>query len=387
MAIDTHRLGSRTRLTKQISVRLLVVVMGCLSLGSNGSACSSDSQVAAANTQCTESRESCEMEHRCWRIRTKGETKGGLGFDPTTRQVDVDVEDNGECNIECVACADGAMDAGADADADPKLANPVDSAIEHLAAASCERNFLCSPVWMEYKAGTKEACAIEVGRVLRWEAALPGAGFSVAALEECIDELARVGCDAASYACVYGTRMDGAACASGAQCRSGWCTGDAASCGSCVPEPDRSGKCATDANCFYESHCSNEEHCELDFREGHSCTREAECDVYLSCIGGACVPNDQGQGERCGDSIGLCDQFHAQLTCAGGTCRFASFANPGEACPELGWCRGGGGCLDNVCQSGPAPGAPCEDDSNCGWQAFCSHGTCLIPGGDPCAAN
>ena len=386
MQARTHRGASWSQCAKQLASRALAVLVGCVCLGSSGGGCAERPE-DGPDKQCTVSRESCEQEGRCWRIQTKGQTKVGFGLDPDTSKIDADGELNGECNIECLSCADISADGGTPADSGAPQADTLEAAIQRLATAFCDRDFGCSPVWMEIKAATKEGCVREVVRWTRWEAGLPGSGVSVGSLEECVSEIVRHGCAAKTYTCVYGTHADGAACASGTQCRSGWCTGDPATCGYCVPERDRTGPCGTDSDCFFESHCSQEGHCESDFLAGHPCARDAECDAYLSCIGGACQANNRQLGALCGPTIGFCDQRNAQLACGAEKCQFASFADPGDECPSFGWCRGGGGCLDNVCQAGPGPGTSCEEDSDCGWLAFCKDGTCRIPATDPCAAD
>ncbi|HEU5075839.1 MAG TPA: hypothetical protein VFU02_16715, partial [Polyangiaceae bacterium] len=72
----------------------------------------------------------------------------------------------------------------------------------------------------------------------------PGSTRTVDGAFTCADEWRALACDLTTPECATsGTLADGEACVSGIQCASRRCSGNAASCGSCVPSADRGEAC------------------------------------------------------------------------------------------------------------------------------------------------
>lgn len=344
---------------RRLTAESLLVVIGC---AVSVLSCSAKD----AGNDCREARQSCEARGMCWRLVSEGETSGsGTGsYDVSNKSVSVSASGNDarSCTVECTVC-EGQAGAAATL---PDAGTPLERAIVDLAQQMCARDFLCEPVVMRLISGDEAYCAAELARWLLWASTLPDSGATLDGVSACSTALARAGCGDAGV-CLAGTRANGASCATGEQCRSGWCAGSPLSCGTCaVPSP-------------------------LGGADGAACDETRPCRSHYSCIDGACRADARTTGQSCGPDVGqpYCEQRLDQLACdtTDHTCKSVSLADPGTACPTFGWCAGLGACSSDVCTAGPGPGDPCLADGQCRWPAVCVGGTCRgAPTGNPCGS-
>lgn len=268
------------------------------------------------------------------------------------------------------------------------------------------------------------------------ELSLPGvSGDAASALGACANAIQGASCNASFdsiAACAStngGTLADGAACASGLECKSGACTGEAATgCGTCQaavadgaacdgsapcvagdtcsfsasgavckklgPPGDVGATCSTNAECKAPNHCAlgsgSTGTCAAPVGSGGSCVETTDCDSGLICMGGSTrtCSAPLGAGAACtGGDCGVGYACDADLTChavefvaPGGTCdgdeRFCSKGS----CP-LPQDGSGGADPTGTCPTIIADGQPCDPASTtaqCDAFASCIGGKCTL---------
>jgi hypothetical protein len=125
---------------------------------------------------------------------------------------------------------------------------------------------------------------------------------------------------------------------------------------------------------------------------GERCYDTAECDggyCDLTACPGACVPL-RAPGSACSDHV-ECGAGALCLTGAQGDSRCVPLSVRGEACDDGRPCVDALACIGGVCADpeGVSPGAACRGDSDCGFDARCVEGGCLLKSGigGPCSAG
>ena len=145
---------------------------------------------------------------------------------------------------------------------------------------------------------------------------------------------------------------DGDACNFDGECASGRC--DEAVCpmdtccnGACLATEQRAAAgaaCETDAGCIADAFCGKDRTCHELAKVGQTCTRDAECDYGLGCIGA-----DE-----------LMD----------GNCRALPLI--GQPCPYMRCAEAGARCdATRLCVAVGLPGAPCAGPDDCSSYARC----------------
>lgn len=222
--------------------------------------------------------------------------------------------------------------------------------------------------------------------------------YDGAKAHECYTAVAAVTCDATSREArvapgcdeVFAGRVeDGDSCGFDEECGSGRC--DLPTCqfdmccpGTCLPTETRAAldePCETDAGCAVDTFCGKDLRCHPLAKVGETCTRDAECDYHLGCIGatelqaGNCrampLLGERCSYLRCAEDGAYCD---ASKTCA-------PVGLPGAPCTSSAECSvfascdlGTGLCIDT-----PTLGMPCVD--SCAGESWCNldTGTCAAP--------
>jgi len=143
-------------------------------------------------------------------------------------------------------------------------------------------------------------------------------------------------------------------CAS-SRCNEAACPMDTCCAGTCLPTQTRvavGGSCETDAGCVVDAYCAKDRTCHALAKLGQTCTRDAECDYGLGCIGA-----DE-----------LMD----------GNCRAMPLL--GEPCPYMRCAEIGARCdATRTCVAVGLPGTPCAGPDECSIYTRCdtSAGRCL----------
>jgi hypothetical protein len=197
-------------------------------------------------------------------------------------------------------------------------------------------------------------CAERISNVCKGHIAAPGTGFTTTALTACGNAYsATATCDdafgaAQITACSFkGTLANGAACAFGEQCTTGYCSGtEDNECGKCGPAP------------------------------------AMPPTTYVG-LGETCDPN--GSGPRCNSNLGLWCDYGTKK------CEEMLFVGLGQPCGFVGddvvMCGPGGTCNwgtsgSGTCVAQKAVGASCTAASNypeCAFGSACIGGTCAYP--------
>ena len=230
--------------------------------------------------------------------------------------------------------------------------------------------------------------------------AAPGAGDTPARLNACVAALSRFTC--AQYGdfgnwpetCdAPGTRVDGAACALGAQCRGGGCfPPDGQACGTCTTLPGVGAPCSGVCQNLLQCHNGT---CVAYLKQGESCRYGGPyCAYGLACIGastgqGKCLQH-LGLGATCDPNAIECNDTIG-LTCDNMTrvCRAESgWPGPGEPCLVGQLCRADAWCnFFNRCEPRRREGEPCGTSANspvCLQPAICVGNVCTLPDGIVC---
>jgi len=247
----------------------------------------------------------------------------------------------------------------------------------------------------------------------------PGSGHSLATEQECADAFPGFSCadffanDTPAACRPAGSRINGAACAFDAQCKSGFCTGEKrAQCGTCAPEPAIGDSCAA-SDCGRGQFCdATSKTCKAPGAVGDPCDANDDCGYGLACDGtgaaagaGTCQAAASAIGAPCGGTLPVCDGVQG-LFCAGAVgakkCVAATFVGAGAPCGVLSQdayagCTGGacytakglaGAGEMGTCAANAADGAACDavTGPECEFPARCvlgngTAGVCRVPAG------
>lgn len=258
------------------------------------------------------------------------------------------------------------------------------SECEAFARTVCDRALQCAPAVVRVGLGygrsfaDRDACVARTALACREWLRAPDTTLRADGLSACAARYAtgacaevaarfldeRLGCEA-----VAGTRADGAACSSAAQCRSGQCRprtdGECARCVARTAVPSRVGDpCGRGRPCAYPQQCV-ESRCAWGPVEGEAC---GDCVPYLAsrCVEGRCLaPPVRAEGEACGNS-------------------------DGASTPRPSGCEPGSDCVNRNdfgagrCRALRREGEACDvyGDRTCLFPARCVRGRCTLPGTD-----
>jgi hypothetical protein len=294
-----------------------------------------------------------------------------------------------------------------------------------VAQAACDKRVACSGkidamgVGVIRLFGTMSKCLARQQLQCMNAFHAPGSGHSLATEQQCAQAFAAYSCadffanNAPASCQPPGARIDGAACAFDAQCKSGFCTGEKkAACGTCAPEPAVGASCAA-ADCGRGQSCdATSTTCKLPGASGDACDTNDDCGYGLVCqsvaaAGGAgtCKPAVSDLGAACGGMLPVCDGAQG-LFCGGAAgakkCVATMFVGDGAPCGVLtmdtfAGCTGGacytakglaGAGEMGTCKANAADGAVCDvaTGPGCEFPARCvlgngTSGVCKVPAG------
>lgn len=230
--------------------------------------------------------------------------------------------------------------------------------------------------------------------------------YSPSAAKLCLDAITEQSCDAtaadaritpsACFGLFSGLVDDGAACAFDGECISGAC--DAPDCnigecclGACRPTITNAAvdePCNRDHDCA-DGFCGADAHCHARLAAREMCTRDAECDFDLACVGATDLEPGRCRdlpvmGEAC--PYMRCAEIGA--TCVTGACVAVGLA--GATCSGPADCSPYSECASSgTCAELPRLGEACT--TGCSRDAWCDveNGRCspLMPNGSPCGAG
>ena len=294
-----------------------------------------------------------------------------------------------------------------------------------VAKAFCDKRVACSStinatgVGIIRLYGTMAECLTR--QALQCSSAFhaPGSGHSLATEQQCVTAFATFSCTdffANSIPAVCeppGARVNGAACAFNAQCKTDFCTGERnAQCGTCAPQSAAGDSCAS-TDCGRGLACdSTSTTCKTPGASGDSCDSNDDCGYGLVCLtsaaaggAGTCETAASTVGAACGGTMAVCDGTQG-LFCAGAVgakkCIATTFVGDGAPCGPMtaGSFAGctAGGCYTakglagagetGTCKVNAADGAACDSVTGPGCEvpARCvlgngTAGTCKVPAG------
>lgn len=223
-----------------------------------------------------------------------------------------------------------------------------EEACRDLAAARCHHHAACSAAHLTAAFGDEPSCrAYVLGRCAAL-ADLEGVDLGAPEIAACAEAYPEHPCDALVLdalpeACRFaGDRINGAGCATGAQCQSSFCDApDEGQCGQCSPVRKLGEPCSKGGSpCDVGLYCGAALICIPPGIEGDACNPTAPCGPRHSCVAGECLPPALS-GQPCDDEHG-CDPLDL-LTCdpASTTCQPQQTLAPAR-----------------TCDTGP-PGSPC----------------------------
>ena len=332
------------------------------------------------------------------------------------------------------AFGDAAVDSGTAADA-PAADAPggetqetegrIAEACAAVAKAECDERVACSSqidatgVGVIRMFGTVAECLTRQALQCTTAFHAPGSGHSLATEQKCVDALGHYACADFFASNVPadceppGARINGAACAYNAQCKSGFCTGEKnALCGTCAPEPEVGASCAA-SDCGHGQACEGTSMtCKAPGAANDPCDSNDDCGYGLVCTSaaaaggaGTCKVAAAVVGAPCGGTMPLCDSVQG-LFCGGAvgakTCMATTYVADGAPCGPLtqgpfagctaGVCytpKGLAGAGEiGTCKANAADGAACDTVTGpgCELPARCvlgngTAGVCKVPAG------
>jgi hypothetical protein len=294
-----------------------------------------------------------------------------------------------------------------------------------VAKAACDKRVACSSkiaptgVGIIRMFGTMTECLARQQLQCLNAFHAPGSGHSLASEQECAQAFPGYSCadffanNTPASCQPPGARLNGAACAFSAQCKSGFCTGEKrAQCGTCAPEPAVGDSCAA-TDCGRGQSCdATSMTCKLPGGAGDACDSNDDCGYGLVCVSaaaaggaGTCKAAVADLGAPCGGMMPVCDGAQG-LFCGGAmgakTCVATMFVGDGAPCgvlaPDMFAGCTAGACYTatgqagvgekGTCKANAADGAACDIKMGpgCEFPARCvlgngTAGTCKVPSG------
>ncbi len=269
-------------------------------------------------------------------------------------------------------------------------------ACREQALGACSYQARCLPFGFERAWPDAATCEERETLGCQLEAADPSSTYDDASIRSCALPLdfpcpsdpghdAAVAAQRAACNPPPGELPDGASCAFGSACASGFCWPYVSDwnelCGQCMPRPCEGG-------------CPEGEVCTLSLADlsstcvprggvGEPCEASDECATYV-CDGGVCAPRPE-VGDPCDPGLDACES-EAYCDPAVKVCRLSSLAQASEPCGALpsGFTLCGGGAACPSLSSSATCIPPAEDGSfcdptqslDCLWPALCVDGYC-----------
>jgi hypothetical protein len=196
-------------------------------------------------------------------------------------------------------------------------------------------------------------------------------------------------------ACAKAGALDtGAACTTGAQCKSGFCARAADElCGSCAARASEGAQCGATTPCEVGLVCAGT--CTKPGEAGAACGETAACQPWLRCLDGFCT-TPRADGDPCDPASPVlqCDVDHF-CNLKTKTCGSLTVVGAGSPCGVLddgsyAGCSVGAVCkLDGgphgTCVTAPTAGQACNEKDvflfglgPCAYPANCVGGTCVV---------
>ena len=273
----------------------------------------------------------------------------------------------------------------------------IDQACSDFTAAVCGRMRACTPFLLQTSYGDARMCAARSALQCKPTLAAPGSQASAAQLNACARAISLEGCDEAldnpqPSACdIGGALAEGAPCAAGQQCQTGYCKMSAGGvCGTCVKRVGARYTCLADGDCVAGLVCDRGA-CAAPGGADSPCGGALPaCSRALTCLSGTCR-KPSTIGARCASATD-CDGNHG-LYCNVLTrqCAQMLITTANQPCGVLHntlvACAAGSTCLRGKCIPPAADGASCDflDGPECLPPAQCISGKCLVP--DPTACR
>jgi hypothetical protein len=292
----------------------------------------------------------------------------------------------------------------------PEASPELVKACRDTAAIDCERTDECGGGSATLLYGSRTECITRAALYCEKKALSPGVLRSAADIETCGSNQQAQSCEEwigiLTPGCSgAGSRPNGSACSTDAQCKSWFCdSADAyAECGTCAPVPGEGDPCGTWCGPIMDMQCVRGRCVRLG-QLGSACSPAAPCRSIFQCpidsgtASGECAAASATLGETCDDFAGpFCNRVGG-LFCdpASHTCAAWLIAQNGGACGTLpdgtvavcreGACMRTGGATA-TCTPFLADGAPCElgpGTQLCRPEATCASGRCAIVGAAAC---
>jgi hypothetical protein len=243
----------------------------------------------------------------------------------------------------------------------------VATACGDLAVARCQRSDQCTGGRRNVAVyGSEAACEARTTAACVLDLAAPSTAQTAAGVEACATSVKTQSCadlfdEVPTSACVpvAGTLTTGAACITGSQCASTFCSiGPNAVCGSCATLPKAGDACATTEQCGERGGltCAAGK-CIPIGQSGSACTSAIPCGFGLSCVGasasapGTCQAAGADAGVACDptEGSGAACAVEQGLECDPGsrTCVLVAYVDGGGACGALD--GGTVGCAAGAC--------------------------------------
>jgi hypothetical protein len=295
---------------------------------------------------------------------------------------------------------DMSSDPGADlSGSGSDMSTSITAECRNLATALCSRLGKCSQYLLRYYYGDEKTCTERVQLTCEPYTRTPGNSWSIERLRACTAGYSGGTCEdyfapGGPKGCQpqAGTLADGAACATGDQCKSAFCNAGTGGCGTCVT-PARSGEsCSAMKPCALGLSCASGR-CAAPGGAGTPCgATSAPCKTGFYCAASGSCAAVLGEGKTC-------DPFAPSSGCDGiqglfcGTtsrkCEAYKLANPGEACGTVmsatvlcaaaGTCGGTG--ANRKCAAAARDGEACGPTgggASCMSPAACSSSKCAV---------
>ena|GEM_PF-5133034 len=293
------------------------------------------------------------------------------------------------------------LDGGATNDSGilPAVTPPNAEAICANQSALCTKLNECAPLVLKGIYGTLEVCKDRQKISCVDAINAPASGLTSTTVNACLAALPAATCEDLIYrkvsACdIKGTRPNGGACGTDAQCLSGHCTQNNAACGVCAAHVNAGASCVEADDCEPGLDCSAER-CVVPGAAGTICSDTQVCKYGLYCLNGSCVNTNTTAGANCADSPFSCNILKGiYCNLAVGKCATLGFVGPGEPCglvaSKFVFCSAGD-CIypsvdadEGICGSYAGDGATCGDTTGCMEPAICIAGRCKLPSSSAC---
>jgi hypothetical protein len=324
---------------------------------------------------------------------------GGGGSSCTAGQESCACTGSGLCDTGLTCASNRCVNLGTTSGADGGGGDP--TAACSALSAYCQKLNDCAPALVTLAYGTVDECSARLALSCADAVEAPGTGLTATTLAACAAALPGATCPDTIYRAITacrpkGSRANGLACGTDAQCQSGHCAQGDQACGVCAALVNAGDACMVDDDCQPGLVCGGSGACVVPAPAGGACSAAVPCAYGLYCNSGSCASAEETTGDACVPGLPQSCDLLAGLYCDDQTtlCETLGFGQAGDPCGLVGpvyvLCARGqcayatAAATEGLCGGFAADGAACGDTTPCEAPARCISARCALPSSAQC---